>query len=299
MYVRPITKLTQLRYLVEVLLVRVVLFIFMRLSLDQASDFGGWLGRRVGAKMRVTRIARKNLMRALPELPAEEHERIIIAMWDNLGRTVGEFPHVFAMSSDEFASRVTVEGAEYLERLKAAPSGGFLFSGHLGNWEMLPRVATEQGLKLSLIYRHANNPHVDRLITRLRENANLNIFPKGKDGAKNVLRALKNRSTIAMLVDQKMNEGISVPFFGIPAMTAPAIAKLALNFDCPIVPVRIIRVGGARFKVTVFPPMVIEKTDNLQQDCYDVMVQINTMLEGWICEHPEQWFWLHQRWPKT
>ena len=298
MSARNLTLLKRLRYVVEVLIVRLALLVFSFLSIDRASTIGGWLGRKIGMRLAVTNIARKNLQRAMPELSAEERAYIVVGMWDNLGRTIAEFPHVFSMTREEFAARVVVEGAEHLEMLRTSPTSGFIFSGHLGNWEVLPRVATERGLSMALIYRHANNPYVDNFINRLRQNKQLSIFAKGKSGAKDLVSALKKKLVVAMLIDQKMNDGMSVPFFGHPAMTAPAIARLARSMGSPIVPATIVRLGGARFKVTILPPIAIEQTDNSQEDCYAMMLHINQLLESWIRLHPEQWFWLHQRWGK-
>jgi KDO2-lipid IV(A) lauroyltransferase len=101
-----------------------------------------------------------------------------------------------------------------------------------------------------------------------------------------------------VLVDQKMNDGIPVPFFGRPAMTAPAVAQLALRFDCAIIPARVERLKGARFRLTAFPPIEIAKTGNRQADTLAIMTRINAVVEGWIRERPDLWFWLHRRWPE-
>jgi KDO2-lipid IV(A) lauroyltransferase len=95
-----------------------------------------------------------------------------------------------------------------------------------------------------------------------------------------------------------MGDGIAVPFFGRPAMTAPALAQLALKFDCPVVPARVVRLNGVQFQLIVYPPLEIIKTGNRQQDALALMTQVNAMIEGWIRERPEQWLWLHRRWPK-
>jgi KDO2-lipid IV(A) lauroyltransferase len=100
-----------------------------------------------------------------------------------------------------------------------------------------------------------------------------------------------------MLVDQKMNDGIAVPFFDRPAMTASAVAELALKFRCPVVPLRCERLGGAHFRVTALPPLLLPDTGDRIADSYSLMLNINQLIESWIREHPEQWLWLHRRWP--
>ena len=100
-----------------------------------------------------------------------------------------------------------------------------------------------------------------------------------------------------MLADQKMNDGIPVPFFGRPAMTAPALAALALRFDCDVLPARAERLAGAHFRLTVFPPLPLPRTGDSHADAAALMAQVNAILETWIRDRPEQWFWVHQRWP--
>jgi KDO2-lipid IV(A) lauroyltransferase len=114
-----------------------------------------------------------------------------------------------------------------------------------------------------------------------------------------MVRAIKGGHTLAMLIDQKMNEGIAVPFFGRDAMTAPAIAELALRYDMPIIPARVFRTKGCHFDARAYPPLVIEKTGDMEKDVLAIMTQINAQMEAWVREKPEQWFWVHQRWPKV
>ena len=109
---------------------------------------------------------------------------------------------------------------------------------------------------------------------------------------------LKNKGNIAMLVDQKLNEGLAIPFFGSPAMTAPAIAHFALRFNCPIIPTRVERLNGARFRVTLYPPLYMDKESIPDASIEAMLIKINMILESWIKERPAQWLWIHRRWGK-
>ncbi len=109
---------------------------------------------------------------------------------------------------------------------------------------------------------------------------------------------MKEGKTLGILVDQKMNDGISVPFMGREAMTAPALAELALRYDCPVVPAHVVRLSGATFEVFVEEPLVVKKTGNRHLDVAALMEQVNQTMETWVREHPEQWLWVHNRWPK-
>ena len=102
---------------------------------------------------------------------------------------------------------------------------------------------------------------------------------------------------VSLLADQKLNEGIAVPFFGRPAMTAPALALLALRFGCAILPARVERLRGARFRLTLYPPLDMPRSGDRDGDVMTIMTAVNATLEAWISERPEQWFWVHSRWP--
>ncbi|HIJ38103.1 MAG TPA: lauroyl acyltransferase [Rhodospirillaceae bacterium] len=266
------------------------------LPLDIASGLGGWIGRNIARHLPLNRRAFRNLERVWPDLPRTEQERIVAGMWDNLGRMVGEFPHIDEI---EFGpnKRVAVEGAEYLHQLRDDGLPGLLFSAHLGNWELTGAGLTRMGLRAHPVYRAANNPRLEWLFQHRTYGVGLTLIPKGAKGAKMALGLLAKGEHVAMLIDQKMNDGIAVPFFGIEAMTAPALASFALKFNCPVVPGRIVRMGGAHFRLVLEAPIHFENTGNREQDIHRAMAQVNAKLEGWIREHPEQWLWLHRRWP--
>jgi len=270
---------------------------FSFLPLDWASALGGLIGRVIGPKLKVTENARRELTVVFPLLGSEEIEKIITGMWDNLGRTVGEHPHLNKFNPYQKNSRVEVVGGEILDQARDDGKPGIAFSGHLANWELVPLVSTKKGLPLHLVYRRANNRFFNRLVQKGRARTGGQYFPKGPDGAKDILRALKDGQHLAMLVDQKMNDGIEVPFMGRGAMTAPAIAQLALRFDCPIFPVQVERLKGANFRVTIHPHLAPTSTGDKKADVLHLMTDVNHYLNNWIRQHPEQWLWIHNRWP--
>jgi KDO2-lipid IV(A) lauroyltransferase len=153
------------------------------------------------------------------------------------------------------------------------------------------------GLQLHVVYRQANNLLVDRLIQDMRRDLALGTIAKGSAGAREIVRLLREGDSIGMLVDQKMNDGIAVPFFGRDAMTAPAPAQLALRYDLPLIPVRCERLDGACFRVSFHPPLALPADMPRQEAIRALTAQINTALEEWIRTRPGQWLWLHRRWP--
>jgi KDO2-lipid IV(A) lauroyltransferase len=270
--------------------------VFGLLPLDFASALGGALARRIGPFLGISKRARQNLRRALPELSESEITRIVAGMWDNLGRVAAEYPHLQKIRVFEPDGRVETHGFEHIARAVAAGRRMIVFSGHIANWEIGSLAGVQYGISVAQIYRAANNPLVDRLIARLRGDRD-EFIPKGAVAARRAIAALHRGVHLGLLADQKMNDGIPVPFFGRPAMTSSALAFLALRFDCDVFPLRVERLAGAHFRVTVFPPLPLPRSGERHADAAALMAQVNATLEAWIRDRPELWLWLHRRWP--
>jgi KDO2-lipid IV(A) lauroyltransferase len=269
---------------------------FGLLPLDWASAIGGALARTIGPRLGISKRARLNIGRALPELSQAEVARIIAGMWDNLGRVAAEYPHLQGIRIFEPGGHVETHGFEHIDRAVATGRRMIIFSGHIANWEIGMLAAVQYGIEVAQIYRAANNPLIDRMITRFRGIGG-ELIPKGTVAARRAIAVLHRGAHVTMLADQKMNDGIPVPFFGRPAMTASALAALALRFDCDVLPARVERLGGARFRLTVFPPLPLPRSGDHHADVATLMTRVNQTLEGWIRDRPQEWFWVHRRWP--
>lgn len=271
--------------------------IFAILPVDAASALGGWLMRAAGPRLKAARTARRNLERALPGKTAAEIDGILRDMWSNLGRILGEWPHLNSLYLNDFGGRVEISGREYLANARDASAPLIVFTGHHGNWELVGAVCASLGAPLKVIYRPAENRWVNNLILWARRRFTGGLLPKGRDAATGALSLLKAGGNLGVLIDQKLNEGVPVPFFGRDAMTSPVAARLAVGFRCPVLPVRAERTSGARYKVTIYPPMEIPDSGDRKQDRGELLLRMNAMLEGWVREQPAQWFWVHNRWP--
>jgi Kdo2-lipid IVA lauroyltransferase/acyltransferase len=269
---------------------------FEVLPLDAASALGGGVARRIGPFLGVSKRARRNISRAFPELTETGIGRIVTGMWDNLGRVVAEYPHLRKIRVFEPGGRVETHGFEHVDRAVKAGRRMIVFSGHIANWEIGMLAGVQYGISVAQIYRAANNPLMDRMIARFRGDRG-EFIPKGAIAARQAIAALRRGTHLGLLADQKMNDGIPVPFFARPAMTAPALAVLALRFDCDVLPLRVERLDGARFRVTVFPPLPLPRSGDPHADVAALMAQVNMTLEGWVRDRPEQWLWVHRRWP--
>ena len=268
--------------------------LFAVLPVDAASALGGWIGRTVGPRLATpNRRALHNLAMAMPALSESEKRRIIRGMWDNLGRTIAEYPHLQRLGGPE---RLEIVGSEHATGDEVASRPRILTTAHLGNWELAGIWATLNVPPIVLIYRPPNNPAADWLMRRVRAANGMVMYPKGNDGTKAAMRVLSKGGSLGMLNDQKLNRGIAVPFFGHDAMTAPALAVFTLRFDCAVVPLRVERLGGAHFRLTFYPPLDCPRTGDREADVLAMMTRVNEIIEGWVRERPDQWFWMHRRW---
>lgn len=274
--------------------------LFRALPIGAASALGGWMGRVIGPRLSRHGIARANLELALPELSPEDMDRIMVGMWNNLGRTVSEIAHLgtFSRAEESDNGLITFAGLEHLERLKQDYRGAIFVGGHLGNWEVAPLMLRRAGLETVSVYRPFNEPYIDRLARQQRIKINPNWAIKRQD-VKALVSALRDRRSVSMLVDQKLWQGELIPFFGHDAHTTTMPAKLALRYGVPIVPFRVERLSGARIRVSAYPPITLpEGTSDTGDEEAEIALTlaINRVLEGWIRERPEQWNWLHRRW---
>jgi KDO2-lipid IV(A) lauroyltransferase len=286
----------RLRHLAEALGAVLALALFRLLPVEAASNLGGWLGRSLGPRLPVTRRARRNLRLAFPAMAERDMAGIIEGMWDNLGRTLAEYPHLGRITAPE-ADRVEFSdlggGPPLTEKLRP----GILVSAHLANWEVMPVMAGRLGIELAIIERAPNNPLVGALLERLRGVGGGRRLAKGARGAREAMALLAGGGALGILADQKSSDGIAVSFFGHEAMTSAGPAQLALRFGCPLIPARIERLGPARFRLTCHAPLDLPQSGDRQQDLAALTLALNRLLEGWIREKPEEWLWLHRRWP--
>ena len=305
-----------------------IAFGLMRLVPVRVASAGmGGLLRFIGPKLPYSRRIDTNLDLAMPEATAAEHRRIRRGVWDNLGRVAGELAHVDALwepklldvaaeyGFDEIlaaagrgeevvlkSDRIEVVGAQNFALWDAWEGPALMYTPHMGNWELLPMLSARFGVLTSVVFRRPNNPFIARHVERMRAGM-VSLIPKGYLGAIQAGRVMEAGGRLGFLIDQKQNRGIEAPFFGKPAMTGYTLAKLALDFDAPIFGAVALRIGpakagGSRFRIIVTPPLDYTATDDRKADQLAITTLVNEQVEAWVREWPEQWLWLHRRWPK-
>lgn len=290
---RHIPFAKRLRYALETVAVYIVYGFFRILPLSAASATGGWIGRSLGKLLPSSKTAYENLARVMPETTLAERDRIVGEMWDNLGRIAAEYPHL-----GHIMNNVEIIGGEYLQAVQQSGQPSILFAAHIANWEICSIAVRTSGVSIYPVYRRPNNPWVESLLANARGSGAVSLIAKGADGAREMLAVLKRGETLGIMMDQKLNEGMAIPFFGVDAMTAPAIAAFALKFKCPVHPVRIERLQGCRFRVTVLPALAAPTATDKTEAMREILTEVNRQFEEWIRARPGQWLWIHRRWGK-
>lgn len=259
------------------------------------STLGGFLLRKIGPFTSKHKIAETGLKIAFPEASEAQIHKLLDAQWDNIGRTFAEFPLLHRIKAFS-GKRVEIVGLEIFKQHNPA----IIITGHFANWEVMATVLTQSNSPVRITYRKINNPYIDARVRKKREayGTQFLVQKSGHKGGRELFEALNNGESIAILNDQKFNTGYSIPFFGENAMTAQGATRLALKTGRPLLPMAITR-NGAKFTVTFYDPIPLETTGDRENDVFNGVLKITQFIEARIREKPEQWFWVHRRWPKT
>jgi KDO2-lipid IV(A) lauroyltransferase len=288
------------------LLGEMALLVFKGLRLTDpawAADKSAKLLRFVGPKLREHRIGRANLQAAFPEWSSEQVEHVLGGVWENLGRVGAEFIHldrlwhvIDATTGEMDGIEFTPETIERFVKLRDDGKPALIFASHLGNWELPALAASAFGLKSLALYRPPSIPQLRKRILEMRSTRMGMLVPTNL-GAPTVIADELERGTHAgMLVDQYNSRGVDVTFFGRRTKANPLIARLARHIDCPIHGTRVVRLPGNRFRVDLTEEIEKPRDAEGAIDIAATMQAINSVIEGWVREHPEQWLWLHRRW---
>jgi KDO2-lipid IV(A) lauroyltransferase len=289
-------KNRQWRWRFEAALARGLVALSRRMGMVRASALGGAICRHVGPLLPVSRIGRRNLEIAFPDRTPQWREETLRDAWENLGRVMLEWPHVADLRRTESGPGWEAAGEENIP----PPETPCIFiSAHLSNWELMQRPTGASGRRMAGFYRAPDNPLVDELVQSLRGGGDISaLFPKGARGARMAMKHLGAGHSMGILVDQKMNEGLALPFFGQPAMTPTGPAELALRFGCVVVPCRTQRIGPCRYRVVFEAPLPLPDTGDRAADVRSLALMMNQTLERWLREQPGEWLWLHRRFPR-
>ena len=269
-------------------------FIFFKIiGPKKSSDMSGKIFEIIGPFFRSKKVIRNNIKRALPEIDENNLKNIENSMWNNYGRIFAEYIFLKDFRYGKLASEVQIEGKEILNDIKENNKQVIFISGHLSNFELMAMFIEKSGINLSAIYRPLNNIFLNGIMESIRKKYICkNQIKKGLAGLKKLIKLKKKNYSTALMIDQRVSEGILSPLFNEKALTTTIPAQLVKKFNIPIVPVYIERINGLKFKITINQPLSFPQNLTQQQ----ITDNLNQILEKFILSKPENWIWSHNRW---
>ena len=292
------TKLTDFIYKAQALGLWLLGKFFGIIGIRTSSFIGGTLFTIFGPFTPPAWTAMKNIKLAMPNLTFFQRFKIMLGMWNNLGRDLAEFVGFHSNDFSKLLKYVNIDSdsIRILNEIKADKNGGMIFTAHFGNWELFSRLFMNYNIPLSAIYRAMNNSYADKIVSEYRNKSGMDLIPKGQKGVMKLARSLKQGRKILMLVDQRLSNGITVPFFNIPSKTSDSVATFALKYGYKVYSAVVFRRSFSCYFDIKIEEFDVINTGNLEEDIKQTTIKINEKIEQWVKTKPEQWFWVHKRW---
>ena len=281
------------KYFIQFILTFISFFIFKFLGPNLSSKISGKIFEKIGPYFRSKEIIHLNIKRAIPNINSKDLKKINKLMWNSYGRVFAEFMFIKDFRAGKLAKNIKVEGQNILETVRSSNKPVIFVSGHFSNFELMAMYLEKSGIELSAIYRPLNNIFLNVFMERLRTKYICkNQIKKGIGGLKKLLALKKNNISTALMIDQRVSEGILSNFFNEKALTTTIPAQLVKKFDIPIIPIYIERLNGINFKITINEPIKFPTNSSVES----ITDYLNKVLEKMIMKKPESWIWSHNRW---
>ncbi|MDA7490593.1 lysophospholipid acyltransferase family protein [Candidatus Pelagibacter ubique] len=283
----------KIKYFFEFLIISSLFIIYKFLGLKISSHFSGKLFETFGPIFRSKNLIKTNIQRAIPEINSSKIKSITKDMWNNYGRTLSEYMFLKGFRNDQFRSNINITGKEILQSIKLEKTPVIFVSGHFSNFELMAMEIEKSGVNLSAIYRPLNNIFLNILMERIRKKYICkNQIKKGTSGVRELLRLYKKGYSIALMIDQRVSQGIKSKFFNEEAFTTTIPAQFIKKFNCKVVPISIKRHNGVNFNIKVEKPIEFSKNSSTEK----ITRELNIWLEKTILKNPGEWIWSHDRW---
>ena len=280
-------------YFLQYLIIKMLFVIFKMLGYKKSSNLGEYIGRNIGPIFKSKKITKKNINYLQSSFDDHKKQLIIKKMWGNYGRILSEYVFIKNFRNNSLEKNIKINGSEYLEKIKANNKPVVFISGHFNNFELMAMQIEKSGIKLGAVYRPLNNFFLNRTMEEIRINYICkNQIKKGLSGIREILTFFKTNTSIALMIDQRVTEGIKSNLFNNLAYTTTIPAQLVKKFNCPIVPVYIERIDNINFEITINKPIIFDQ----KKDIPSITQELNYWLEKMILKNPEQWIWTHNRW---
>ena len=282
-----------IKYFVEFLIVIILFFLFFLLRPKLSSYISGKLFEIVGPFFRSKKIIHKNLQRVFPDIKIERLDKLTSLMWNNYGRIFAEYIFIKNFRFGKINSNIEIDGQEILDEIKEEKKQVIFISGHLSNFELMAMHIAKSGINLCTIYRPLNNFFLNPIMEKIRSKYICKYqIKKGIGGLKKLINLKNKNFSTALMIDQRVSEGIHAKFFNDSALTTTIPSQLIKKFNIPVVPVSIERIEGIKFKIKIMKPIFFSNTENEKV----ITENLNKILEKMILKRPEQWIWSHNRW---
>ena len=279
-----------IKYFIQFLIISIFFILFKVLGLRMASNFSKIIFSLLGPFFRSKQTINKNILKALPNLSNSEINKISRTMWGNYGRILSEY---MFLSEFRFKNNIEIKGQQILDELKENNERVIFVSGHFNNFELMAMQIEKSGINLAAIYRPLNNKFLNYFMEKIRKKYICkNQIKKGSSGTRQLLSLFKKGSSIALMIDQRVSEGILSKFFKNEALTTTIPAQFVKKFRCKIVPIYIERIEDIDFRLTVHAPIDFSEVETIET----ITLKLNSLLEKMILQNPGQWIWSHSRW---
>jgi len=282
-----------IKYFIEYIFIKLLFFKFQILGYKTASNLGEKIGRLFGPIVRSRNKIINNLKDSNIGNSDEERNSIINNMWGNYGRILAEYNFLKKFKNGDYDNYLEIEGLEHLEKIKKNKKQVVFISGHFNNFELMAMQIENFGIDVAAIYRPLNNIFLNKTMERIRiKNICNNQIKKGKAGTRKLIKMFKNGYSIALMIDQRVSEGISVKLFNRNCLTTTIPAQLVKKYECDVVPVYVERINKINFKMHFYEPLNFEKSLSI----FEITTKLNNTLEKMILKNADQWIWSHDRW---
>jgi len=269
----------------------------------RTADFFAFMARIIGPWLRQHRLGRDNLRAAFPEKSDKDISKILLEVWDNLGRFSAEVAHLGRIDIGDPESGIIQDvtfdqkSHDNLKRIQQSASPGIYFAAHFANWELPAVVPPLVGLDSYVLFRPPNNQIISNAIIAMRANCMGTLIPVGLDAPQRLANALKRGGQVGMLVDQRYGRGVDVTFFGRQCKASPLLAQLARRFECPVRGLRVVRLQDRNmFRGELTDPVDLPRGSDGMIDVQGATQAITSIIEQWVRKDPGQWLWIHNRW---
>jgi len=285
--------MNKLKYFAQFILIVVFFLIFKILGLKLASFISGKFFQLIGPIFRSKKLIHSNIKKAFPKIDEKDLKNITKSMWNNYGRVFAEYMFMKNFRNDKLQNNIEIVGKEILEDIKNSNQKAVFISGHFSNFELMAMQIEKVGIKLAAIYRPLNNMFLNLVMEKIRKRYICKTqIKKGIGGLKQLLKFSNEGYSTALMIDQRVSQGIKSNFFNEKAFTTTIPAQLVKKFKIPIVPIFIERYEGIKFKMTVHKPIYFSDEQTIE----DITSQLNEILEKMVLSDPNYWIWSHNRW---